>query len=178
MFARRQVLLASVLNARLTTYLEDAGLRARGQAGFRPGYGCSDHILALRAIIERQRARGQRLYACFVDFTRAFDLVPRDRLWVKLRRAGVAGWALQGIQSLYASTPMCVKLPAGFTACFSSPLGVKQGCPLSPTLFGLFIDDFEAGLRSQGSAVFDKLSANTCKNMHSVVTLRPVKVGR
>ena len=31
---------------------------------------------------------------------------------------------------------------------FSSLLGVKQGCPLSPTLFGIFIDDFQCELEA------------------------------
>lgn len=33
--------------------------------------------------------------------------------------------------------------PIGYTTCFLSHVGVKQGCPLSPTLLGLFVDDFE-----------------------------------
>ena len=32
-----------------------------------------------------------------------------------------------------------------------STLGVKQGCPLSPTLFGIYIDDFQAELEAAGA---------------------------
>ena len=126
-------LYAGMLNDRITAYTEAAGIRATGQAGFRRGFGCSDQTLALRAIIERQRARGQRLYACFVDFKQAFDRVPRDKLWFKLERAGIDGWALRAVQALYSSVPFSVKTPAGFTPCFPSLVRVKQGCPLSPT---------------------------------------------
>ena len=145
-------LYAGMLNDRITAYTEAAGIRAAGQAGFRRGFGCSDQTLALRAIIERQRARGQRLYACFVDFKQAFDRVPRDLLWLKLERAGIDGWALQAVQALYATVPFSVKTPVGFTPCFPSLMGVKQGCPLSPTLFGLYLDDFESGLRAEVGA--------------------------
>jgi hypothetical protein len=34
---------------------------------------------------------------------------------------------------------------------FQSTLGVKQGCPLSPTLFGIYIDDFQAELEAAGA---------------------------
>jgi hypothetical protein len=139
-------LYVGMLNDRITAYTEAAGIRATGQAGFRRGFGCSDQTLALRAIIERQRARGQRLYACFVDFKQAFDRVPRDKLWFKLERAGIDEWALRAVQALYSSVPFSVKTPAGFTPCFPSLMGVKQGCPLSPTLFGMYLDDFESGL--------------------------------
>ena len=40
-------LFASMLQSRFTTHTEAAGIRASGQAGFRPGYGCRDQQLAL-----------------------------------------------------------------------------------------------------------------------------------
>jgi hypothetical protein len=141
-------LFGGILADRFTEYTEGMGLRAPGQAGFRPGYGCSDQIFAIRALVERQRARGQKLYVCYVDFKQAFDRVPRDKLWGKLQRVGIDGWALRAVQALYASVPMCVKLSTGYTRCFPSLLGVKQGCPLSPTLFGLYLDDFQHSLET------------------------------
>lgn len=145
-------LYGGILHDRISAFTETAGTRSAGQAGFRQGFGCSDHTMTLRTIIERQRARGQRLYACFVDFQQAFDRVPRDLLWGKLERAGLGGWALRAVRALYASVPMCVKTPTGYSRCFYSGLGVKQGCPLSPTLFGLYIDDFEQGLMAEVGA--------------------------
>ena len=38
----------------------------------------------------------------------------------------------------------------GMSETFQSTLGVKQGCPLSPTLFGIYIDDFQAELETAG----------------------------
>ena len=73
-------LFGGMLADRFTDYTEKAGKRAVGQAGFRPGYGCPEQILTLRAIIERQRAQGKRLYVCYVDFKQAFDRVPRQLL--------------------------------------------------------------------------------------------------
>jgi hypothetical protein len=141
-------LFGGILADRFTEYTEGMGLRAPGQAGFRPGYGCSDQIFTIRALVERQRARGQKLYVSYVDFKQAFDRVPRDKLWGKLQRVGIEGWALRAVQALYANVPMCVKLSDGYTRCFPSLMGVKQGCPLSPTLFGLYLDDFQESLET------------------------------
>jgi hypothetical protein len=138
---------ASMINQRLSDWAEDEGLRAQGQAGFRKDHRCSDHLLTLRTVIEQQRAKkGGKLYACFVDFTKAYDTIPRDLLWQKLESLGVHGWFLETIKSLYGAVPMAVKSAQGLTETFESVMGVKQGCPLSPTLFGIYVDDFEQEL--------------------------------
>lgn len=136
-------LFASILDRRLSDWAEAAQVRADGQFGFRRTRSCAQAAFVLRTTIERTRARGGKLYACFVDFTKAYDTVPRHLLWVKLQRAGVHGWYLQAVQALYADVPMCVKSSAGHTDTFQSLLGVKQGCPLSPNLFGMYVDDLE-----------------------------------
>ncbi len=44
---------------------------------------------------------------------------------------------------------MAVKTAQGLSASFQSVMGVKQGCPLSPTLFGLYLDDLEDAMRAK-----------------------------
>ena len=139
-------LYAIVVNARLTTWLETRGLRAKGQAGFRQGYRTVDNCFILRALAERARSRGAKLYCCAVDLEKAFDSLDREELWAALRRSGVGGGMLRAIQAMYANVAVCVKTAEGLSGCFQSVLGVKQGCPLSPLLFGIFMDDFESRL--------------------------------
>ena len=139
-------LYAAVLDRRLSAWAEEAGIRAEGQFGFRPRRSCAQAALVLRATIERSRARKQPLYAAFVDFQKAYDTAPRHLLWAKLERAGLGGWCLQAVQALYADVPMRVRTEQGYTNTFQSLLGLKQGCPLSPMLFGLFVDDVAAAV--------------------------------
>jgi hypothetical protein len=102
----------------------------------------------LRTLIESTRAARRPLYTCYVDFKKAYDTIDRDLLWTKLQRIGVHGEFLRSVQALYAEVPMGVQLADGMSDTFNSLLGVKQGCPLSPTLFGLFIDDFQSELEA------------------------------
>jgi hypothetical protein len=137
-------LYASLLNQRLTAWCEKNNLRARGQSGFRKDMRTGDQVFVLRTLIEECRLAKDPLFVCFVDFTKAYDTVPRHLLWYKMQhRLGIEGWFLQAVQALYASVPMAVKSAEGLSEIFYSHLGLKQGCPLSPLLFGIFIDDFE-----------------------------------
>ena len=70
----------------------------------------------------------------------AFDRVPRALLWEVLQRLGVHGTMLRAIQSLYRGVGLSMNVSGRTGTSVRSETGVKQGCPLSPTLFGLFCD--------------------------------------
>ena len=98
----------------------------------------------LRTLQEQYRSNGQQLWACFVDFKKAYDTVPRSCLWNKLWARSLDGSWLRAVQALYADVPMSAPTADALSPCFQAQLGLKQGWPLSPTLLGLYIDDFEA----------------------------------
>ena len=54
-------------------------------------------------------------------------------------------WSLK---SLYAQTTSCLKINGEMTQFFNIPNGVRQGDPLSPTLFSIFIDSLISELKS------------------------------
>ena len=81
-----------------------------------------------------------------VDFRKAFDTVPRAVLWQVLEELGVHGRILDIIKSLYAHDNAAVRSSQGISAIFRCLMGVKQGCPLSATLFGLYVDGLEKHL--------------------------------
>ena len=59
---------------------------------------------------------------------------------------------LAALQSMYADVRARVATPEGLTDPFECTLGVKQGCPLSPLLFGLYIDRLEPLIQACGGA--------------------------
>ena len=115
-------------------------MRAPVQAGFRPALGTSHPLFGLRHLVERAKARCDPLYVCFVDLVKAYDTMPRHLLWHIMACIGVPQQFVQAIKSMYAGLVCQVKVEGCLSSEFESTMGVKQGCPLSPTLFGIFID--------------------------------------
>ena len=119
--------------------------RSAGQVGFRKGFTTLDHILTLQDLIEESRAHNKRIYCCFVDFQKAFDTATCSAYatarspWCSYRYAmGFSnGKSMRSMKSASGK----VQSSKGFSEVVASTIGVKQGCPLLPTLFGLYIDD-------------------------------------
>ncbi len=141
---------AMILDQRIATWTENNNLRAKGQAGFRRDYRTTDNLFILKTLLEKRKSRTKaKLYCCFVDFKKAFDSIPRSVLWQVLHELGVRGRIMHCLQSMYSTDSACVRVPgSGVTSSFTCHMGVKQGCPLSPNLFGLYIDGIEERLAS------------------------------
>ena len=112
-----------------------------------------DHVYTLRALITQAKRSKSKLFCCFVDFKKAFDSIPRERMWQVLAGLGLEGPLLQCLQSMYAQDSACVLTRDGCTEYFPCTAGVKQGCPASPLLFGLYLDALESYLKGQGSGL-------------------------
>ncbi|MCO5586433.1 hypothetical protein L7F22_040373 [Adiantum nelumboides] len=136
-------LLGSMVEQEMSKWAENNNKRAIGQAGFRPKHSTIDHLITLRVITENCRLKGQTMYCCFVDFQKAFDTIPRANLWARMESLGVPTYLRRAMAHMYREVRCKIKTHEGYSREFMSNMGVKQGCPLSPTLFGLCIDQLE-----------------------------------
>ena len=142
-------LYASVLNARIVRHTEGQALRVEEQAGFRPGRSTMHNLFLLQHFADRQLARREPMYVCFLDLRAAYDRVSRLLLWRVLQRLGIGGRMLAAVQSLYSNCTVAVQVEGRVGPAQQSKTGVRQGCPLSPTLFGLFMDGLHRFLQQR-----------------------------
>jgi hypothetical protein len=84
-----------ILDKRLNEWVEQHGLRAKGQAGFCKDYCTTDQLFILRTLIEQSKAKKKPLYFYFVDFKKKFDIILHEVLWQVLVGLGVEGCFLQ-----------------------------------------------------------------------------------
>jgi hypothetical protein len=136
----------SLLNKRLTTWVEENNKLNEFQAGFRRSFSTVDNIYNLSSIIHLKFHQNKRVYAFFVDFKAAFDCVPRNALLYKLSKMGVSSKFLRLLKVIYEGTFSAVWNGENLSDYFETHSGVKQGCLISPLLFALFLNDLHEEL--------------------------------
>jgi hypothetical protein len=94
--------------------------------------------------------KGRKLYVAFVDFKKAFDSVRHDRLLECIRNEGVKGKCCASLSAMYESLLSCIRVNGHLSEYFECPVGVRQGCVLSPTLFSLFINQLANDMCERG----------------------------
>ena len=68
----------------IRSWVEYHHKQAFGEARFRPKHLTIDHSIALRVIAKETRLQGKTLDCYFVDFNKAFDIVPRSEFWKRM----------------------------------------------------------------------------------------------
>ena len=133
-----------ILNKRLTKWAESNKIISENQAGFRKGHQTFYHIFTLQTLAKQYISKKQKLFVCFVDFKKAYDLVWRNCLLYKLLKYGISSKMKNMISSIYSY----VKVNGTLSKSFVCSLGLRQGCVFSLIIFSLFINDIEEDMRS------------------------------
>ena len=74
--------------------------------------------------------------------------VSRSKLWGALKDYGVKGQLLAALQSFCEDVWARVRVAGKESFPFQVRKGVRQGCPLSPWLFNIFIDGIVSEARN------------------------------
>jgi len=111
-------------------------------ASFRQKHSAPLFILRhLRHAAKKLKPRNSpRLHVALIDFLQAYDTVPRQQLWSHLRRSAMPSTLLSVINHMYENDEY-ILMDGEKRARVHPTNGVEQGCPLSPLLFSLYIND-------------------------------------
>src|SRR5215469_18848896 len=128
-----------ILTKRVQRKADAIGFLGEEKYGFRKGRGTRDAIGALRTLTERSLQHGMEVYICFVDYEKAFDRVDWKKMINALRRIGVDWRDRRLIANLYLGQKVRVRIDGIDSEAGAVGRGVRQGCPLSPILFNIYI---------------------------------------
>ena len=136
-------------------HLFAASLLSDDQFGFLPKRSCALQLLVV--IEEWMRivdCRGA-LDVVYLDFKKAFDSVPHQRLISKLQAYGVGGKVLRWIEAFLRDRRQRVTVEGEHSGWVDVSSGIPQGSVLGPVLFLVFINDLPGVVRSSARLFAD-----------------------
>ena len=167
----------SILNNRLTHFLNDNQILCDEQIGFRKKCRTTDHLFILKSILDHHKKKKKTLYICFVDFAKAFDRVWHDGLFYKMQHIGIPNRFYNIIKNMYSKIGLQVKINNQLTPLFRSMQGVRQGDNLSPTLFNIVSNDIPRVLTDCDPVKYGKLKLHCLAYADDLVVLSQSTVG-
>ena len=117
------------------------------QTGFIKGRESSSNIRRLTNIIEYCNTNNQQTTIISLDAEKAFDKVNWTFLFSALHKFGFGKVFISWIRTLYSSPCASVRTNSQISQRFRLQRGTRQGCPLSPSLFAIFIEPLAAAIR-------------------------------
>jgi hypothetical protein len=144
-------LIAKILGYRIQQWIEENKILGEMQNGFRPKRRGDDNLFILTSAIELSRTQKEGLVCAFIDASAAYDRVDRTILWNILSSLGMDQRLIEVLQALYVDTRLRIQSEDNkMSDWMTTDTGLRQGCPLSSTLFMLYIAGLETRLLKSG----------------------------
>ena len=120
------------------------------QFGFQKDCSTVQCTWAVQETISAYLRKGSEVYYCLLDFSKAFDKVNFDKLFIKLLDRDLPSVFLRLILYIYQNQSCYIRWNSERSSSFSVKNGVRQGAILSPSLFCVYLDTLLASLRASG----------------------------
>ncbi len=132
-----------ILTGRLEKITEKKNILGYIQHGFRANKRIEDCILVIQHTVQRANKlrRSESPTLALLDICKAYDRVWRKGLWKKLKEYGFPDKLINAIKSSYQDPGATITFQDIKTNRLNMPVGLRQGCTMSPILWALFIAD-------------------------------------
>ena len=148
------------------------------QHGFRSNYCTSTACYVLKETVLNYTRSNDNVYACFVDFSKAFDTVNHGILLAKLRDYGLPDMYLNVIRFWYSNQLVRVKYGMAYSEEWKICNGVRQGGVLSGLFFSIYIDSLiEKIVSSKTGCKLGIQMSNVIAYADDIVLLAPSRTG-
>lgn len=131
---------------RMEEWAEREEILGELQNGFRRNRRLDDNLFVITQCIEIATARQKPLWIAFLDIRGAYDNVNREKLWSQLREYGLERKMIEFLQQVYTDNEVEITWEEETTKPAKIRSGLRQGCPLSPLLFMIYMSQMEKRL--------------------------------
>lgn len=131
--------LEHIISSNIITHMRNSNLLYKLQYGFLSLRSTETQLLALQDDILRSKAK--QVDMIIMDFAKAFDRVPHQRLLYKLAWYGIRGEHLKWIEGFLDKRKQRVVVDGETSGWEPVQSGVPQGSVIGPTMFLVFIND-------------------------------------
>ena len=158
-------ILESFIRDAIQTHMEENKLYTTCQHGFRQKKSCTSQLLEVMEDFTSFLDKREDFDVIYLDFKKAFDSVPHERLLLKLNGYGISGSILNWIRSFLEDRTQRVRVDSEFSSTTKVTSGIPQGSILGPILFTIFINDLPDAIESICKIFADDTKIyNTTKN--------------